>query len=55
MVVVGDAATHNEKEVKTRYPVAEGLEAGTEKQTGFKFLNTNVKSLVASKDKVGLS
>lgn len=34
MVTVGDAATHNEKEVKTRYPVEEGLTAGTQKQTG---------------------
>lgn len=34
MAQVGNAATHNEKEVKTRYPVEEGLTAGTQKQTG---------------------
>ena len=34
MVQVGDEATHNEKEVKTEYPVEEGLTAGTQKQTG---------------------
>ena len=33
MVEVG-TATHNEKEVKKNWPVTEGLEAGTEKQTG---------------------
>ena len=34
MVVVGDAATSGEKELKTDYPVEEGLTAGTQKQTG---------------------
>lgn len=34
MAQVGNSATHNEKEVKTRYPVDEGLTAGTTKQTG---------------------
>lgn len=34
MVVVGDAATIGEKELKTDYPVEEGLTAGTQKQTG---------------------
>lgn len=33
MVEVG-TATHNEKEVKTKYPVEEGLIAGTTKQEG---------------------
>ena len=34
MVQVGNAATAKEKEVKTRYPVEEGLTAGTTTQTG---------------------
>jgi hypothetical protein len=34
MVVVGDAATIGEKEIRTEYPVEEGLTAGTQKQTG---------------------
>lgn len=34
MTAVGDAATHNEKEVMTRYPVDKGLTAGTETQEG---------------------
>jgi len=34
MVVVGDAATIGEKELKRNYPVEEGLTAGTEKQEG---------------------
>ena len=57
-VTVGDAATHNEKEVKTKYPVEEGTTAGTTKQTGDKYLHPQgslgVKSTVYSKDKVGL-
>tara|TARA_Y100000310_G_scaffold316313_2_gene367854 strand:- start:244 stop:414 length:171 start_codon:yes stop_codon:yes gene_type:complete len=54
-ITVGDAATHNEKEVKTRYPVEEGLTGGTEKQTG---RTTNLvpeeKSLVPDREKIGL-
>jgi len=54
-ITVGDAATHNEKEVKTRYPVEEGLTGGTQKQTG---RTTNLvpqeKSLVPDRKKVGL-
>ena len=34
MAQVGDAATAGEKELKTDYPVEEGLTAGTQKQTG---------------------
>ena len=34
MVVVGDAATHREKEVKTRYPIEDGIIAGTTTQEG---------------------
>ena len=58
MVVVGNAATLNEKEVKTRYPVEEGLTAGTTKQTGTKSLSAqglNGKvSCVVSKNRAGL-
>jgi hypothetical protein len=54
-IQVGDAASHNEKEVKTRYPVEEGLEGGTNKQTG---RTTNLvpeeKSLIPERKKVGL-
>ena len=53
-ITVGDAAGKGEKEIMTRYPIEEGLTAGTQKQTGNRFLNTNVDSLVPSKDKIGL-
>lgn len=54
-VTVGDAATKGEKELKTDYPVEEGLTAGTTKQKG---RTTNLvpqeRSLVSYNDKVGL-
>ena len=54
-IQVGDAATRNEKEVQTRYPVEEGLTAGTNKQEGrVTNLVPEEDSLVAAKDKVGL-
>lgn len=31
MVVVGDSATSGEKEIKTDYPITEGLTLGTDK------------------------
>lgn len=34
MVKVGDAATFRDKEVKTKYPVEEGLTFGTQSQIG---------------------
>jgi len=34
MAQVGNAAEHNEKEIMTRYPIEEGLTAGTQKQEG---------------------
>ena len=50
------ASSHNEKEVKTKYPYVEGLTAGTTKQTGNKFLVTTAeKSFVEKKDLVGMS
>ena len=33
-IQVGNAATHNEKEVRTDYPVEEGLTAGYQRQVG---------------------
>tara|TARA_Y100000310_G_scaffold336290_1_gene420413 strand:- start:786 stop:953 length:168 start_codon:yes stop_codon:yes gene_type:complete len=55
MVAISEGSdTHNEKAVKTRWPVEEGLEAGTNKQTGKRFLSPEVSSKVSSKDKVGL-
>ena len=50
--------THNEKAVKTDWPVEEGLTGGTQKQTGDRWLHpegiNGVKSIVASKDSIGL-
>lgn len=55
MVVVGDAASSGEKELKTKYPVTEGTTAGTTKQTGKKMdLEPEEKSLVPERLKVGL-
>jgi len=53
-ITVGDAAGKGEKEIMTRYPVDEGLIAGTTKQTGKRFLIPEVSSLVSRKDKTGL-
>ena len=55
MAAVGDAATHNEKEVKTRYPVVEGLIAGSTKLEGrIKRLVAEEKSFLTRRDLVGL-
>lgn len=54
-ITVGDAATHNEKEVKTEYPVEEGLTGGTQKQIGrVSNLVPEESSVVAQREKVGL-
>ncbi len=62
-ITVGSAATRNEKEVMTRYPVDEGLTGGTQKQTGrtmnllpegISYNGRLITSTVASKDKIGL-
>jgi len=54
-ITVGDAATHNEKELKTEYPVEEGLTAGTQKQTGRTMnLVPEEGSLVPQKDRAGI-
>jgi len=55
MVTVGSAATHNEKEVRTDYPVEEGLTAGTQKQTGREMnLVAEESSSVPERKRVGL-
>ncbi len=54
MVVVGSAASRNEKEVKTVYPVVTGLVAGTTDQRGRVHNLVFEKSLVSHRKKVGL-
>ena len=44
-------ATHNEKEIKTKWPVTEGTTFGTTKQTGDKYLHAEEGSLVLRKNK----
>jgi hypothetical protein len=47
--------TAGEKELKTNWPVEEGLVAGTTKQTGRKmYLIATEGSLVSQKDKIGI-
>lgn len=53
-VQVGDAATHNEKEVKTKYPVEDGTTAGTTKQTGKTMNLIPDISKVSKRKQVGL-
>ena len=45
------ASTFKEKEVKTRYPVEEGLTAGTTRQSTPRHLKPEVDSLILDKDK----
>ena len=47
------ADTHNEAEVKTRYPVTDGITAGTTKQTGHKMQLEAQKTLVREIERVG--
>ena len=55
MPTVGNAATHNEKEVKRKWPVTSGLIAGTTKQEGRKYnLIPEQGSLVPRRLKIGL-
>ena len=56
MTQVGNAATLNEKEVKTRYPVDKGLTAGTNTQIG-RITNLVVqdRSLVSKRVHKGLN
>ena len=54
-ITVGNAAGKGEKEIMTRYPVTDGLTAGTNKQEGrIKNLVPELSSLVSEKDKEGL-
>ena len=48
------ADTRNQAEVKTRYPVVEGLTAETTKQTGKKFLHPEEKTLIPGRLMVGI-
>jgi len=49
------ANTSGEKELKTNYPIEEGLIAGTTKQTGrTENLNAGVQSFIPEREKVGL-
>lgn len=59
MVVVGSAAKRGQKEIKTKYPVDEGLTFGTQKQEGRKLAlepegNLGQKILIKEKDLEGL-
>jgi len=47
-------ATIGEKEIKTKYPVEEGLTAGTTKQTGKRFLVPEQGTLIPERESVGL-
>jgi len=42
------------KEIKTKWPVEEGTDFGTTKQTGDKYLHPQLGSLVPRRLKVGL-
>lgn len=48
------ANTNREKELKTNWPVEEGLTARTTKQTGKKYLHAENRSVVESKDLLGI-
>jgi hypothetical protein len=48
------ADTHNQAEVKTRYPVVDGLTARTTKQTGHKEQLEPTKSFVRQRIKAGV-
>jgi hypothetical protein len=54
MAAVGSAATHNQKELKTKWPVTSGLIAGTTKQEGRKINLTSNKSNVPMRLRKGL-
>jgi len=47
-------ATHNEKEIMTRWPVTSGLVAKTTSQTGREMRLIPLKSNVKARDKIGL-
>ena len=45
---------YNEKGVKLRWPIEEGLTAGTTRQTGSKHLKPTRKSFIPDRKRVGL-
>jgi len=47
-------ATHNEKEVKTKWPVEIGTTAATTKQVGKKYLHPTDGTLVPKRLRVGI-
>ncbi len=51
---VGNAATKGEKEIRTNWPVEEGLTAGTQKQTGREMALVPQETVVPERLKVGL-
>lgn len=53
-IIVGSEATHNEKEVKTKYPVEEGLIAGTTKQENKEMLLKPKLSKITKRELVGM-
>ena len=54
-MVTSDAVSKGQKEIKTNWPVEEGLTAGTQKQTGrITNLVAEEGSIVPSRKKVGL-
>ena len=55
MAQVGNAATIGSAEIRTDYPVEEGLTAGTQKQTGMEMaLVAEEGSIVREIDKTGI-
>lgn len=55
MAIQEGPSTHNERALKTKYPVVEGLTAGTTKQTGERYLRVRGKKLTTRNENVGLS
>ena len=51
-MVTSDAGEIGQKEIRTEWPVEEGLTAGTTKQTGERFLNPTKGSKVPDSEKV---
>ena len=54
MTVSEGPGTFQEKEVKTRYPVVEGLVLGTTKLSRDPVLRPESKSLIRCKDRIGI-
>jgi hypothetical protein len=47
-------ATRNEKEVRTKWPVVEGLTASTTKQTGQRWLKPEQKTKILRQNMLGI-